>query len=229
MIKETHRKIKLTEGALGTGVFADYYRFGIECGQEIPMVVYIGGASDTEEYRKRSSTAPEPIVAEFRKSLTATQCCIDLLVIPYPPQDESFQPSILKDFFSTLLFGFLPGTENPRPSHMAFVGYSIGASIATYLALSLAGAKCLVTFGGYQMTSAAEESIVAGDISSRKFRAYWNYDSDGYMENLSFVRFLDTHGIDMEIVTNPGEHDFSDYASNGSVIDAFDFVHSSLN
>lgn len=220
-----HMKISYLDTVSGNIIFADYYHFGAQI-DNCPMVIYLGGAISKEEYKSRANTEPLPILHEFETAFQQSGLTsADILILPFPPEpDETVHESL----FSTLFFELLRQIPNPRPTRIACVGYSIGASFASYLTFSLIQVKALAVIGGYGMSEAINQSRMVGDASSRKYQAYWNSDSSGYMENLFLLHLLTKHEATMEIVTASGGHDFSDYASNGSVQDAFKFVLSGI-
>jgi hypothetical protein len=220
-----HIKLIARDTSLGPFIFGDFYRSGIR-GEESPLIIYVGGAISKDEYQLRISSEPTPVVNEFFAAVRSGSSCIDLLVLPFPPEPDG---TVHQELFSILLFDLLRQTPNPRPSRIACLGYSIGASFATYLTFSLPQVRALSVIGGYGMSEGANESRMVGNVKSRKYRAFWNADSSGYMENLFFLHLLTKYDAEMEIVTASGGHDFADYATNGSVRDAFEFVIECLN
>jgi hypothetical protein len=81
----------------------------------------------------------------------------------------------------------------------------------------------------YGMSEGANESTIVGEIKERKYQAWWNADSTGYMENLFFLHLLTKHDATMDIITGSGGHEFTDYAVNGAVRSAFEFVLNAIN
>lgn len=220
-----HRKLIALDTEIGSVVFADYYRFGASS-TKTPLIIYVGGAINQDEYLKRLESEPLPILTEFKKSFEDSGFDgADLLVIPFPPEPDG---RIHQQLFSILLFDLLTQTDNPRPPNIACVGFSLGAAFASYLTFSLKQVKALATLGGYGMVEAANESRMVGDVCDRYCQSWWNEDSTGYMENLFFLQFLTRHDATMDIITGSGGHAFSDYALNGSIRDAFGFVLKSL-
>ena len=214
-------KLKSNASSFDHCIFADYYRFG-RPDHEVPLVVYVGGATSRDEYKKRLQTEPLPIVSEFAQAFEVSGLpCADLLVLPFPPEPDG---NTHQQLFSALIIDLLRQTGNPRPERIGCVGFSLGASFASYLTFSLVQVKALATLGGYGMIEGANESNMVGDVTSRMYRCWWNADSPGYMENLFFFQFLTNRDVEMEIETASGGHDFTDYAKNGSVTAAFKFV-----
>jgi len=216
-----HTKVIAENTDLGPVIFADYYRFGAAT-TACPLVVYVGGAITENEYRQRIGTEPLPVIHEFTKAFEESGFPgVDLLVLPFPPEPDG---TLHEKLFSILLFELLRQTPNPRPEVISCVGYSLGASFASYLTFSLVQVRGLAVIGGYGMAEAARQSRMLGEVADRCYQAYWNADSRGYMENLQFLHFLTKYDASMEVVTAEGDHDYADYAANGSVRDAFGFV-----
>jgi hypothetical protein len=217
-----HLKLISHDTSFGHAVFSDWYRFGDSQTEEVPLIIYVGGAISLEEYRKRETTEPLQVVQEFSKAVGNSELsCIDLLVLPFPPEPDA---GVHQQLFSVLILDLLRQTPNPRPSLIGCVGNSIGASFASYLTFSLKQVKALATLGGYGMVEGANDSNMVGEVAERAYRCWWNADSPGYMENLFFLQLLIRYDVDMEIVTGSGGHDFADYAANGAVQEAFKFV-----
>jgi hypothetical protein len=75
-----HRKIVVERSALGTRLFADWYRFGAR-GEAAPLVYYIGGAITDAEYEGRMAAEPTPILIQFRRALAGASIGrVDLLI-----------------------------------------------------------------------------------------------------------------------------------------------------
>jgi len=222
MRQNSHLKLRSLENPFNHCIFADWYRFGESQEEEVPLIIYVGGAISLEEYRKRETTEPLQVVQEFSKAVGNSELsCIDLLVLPFPPESDG---GVYQQLFSVLILELPLTTPNPRPSQIGCIGNSIGASFASYLTFSLKQVKALATLGGYGMVEGANDSNMVGEVADRVYRCWWNADSPGYMENLFFLQLLTRYDADMEIVTGSGGHDFADYAANGSVRDAFAFI-----
>lgn len=216
-----HLKLVARDTEIGPIIFADYYRLG-DREHDVPLVIYVGGATSTEEYLSRFHTEPLPILSECAVAVDRTGIPgVDLLVLPFPSEPDG---RLHQQLFSILLFELLRQTNNPRPERIGCVGFSLGASFASYLTFSLKQVKVLATLGGYGMVEGANESRMVGEVSGRSYRCWWNADSTGYMENLFFLQFLTRHDAAMDIVTGTGGHGFAEYAANGAVKDAFEFV-----
>jgi hypothetical protein len=223
-----HRKIVCEKTKVGSLVHGDYYRYTAGDGA-VPLIIYIGGATSAAEYLARLNTEPAAILDEFGNSWEAAGSpAADLLILPCPPVEEGGEPTFRQDFFATLLFNILPATDNPRPPSLGVVGYSLGASLGTFVTLGLAGAKRLATLGGYAMAEAGRESPCVGGADSRSYKSICGFDDRAYMENLSFAMFLKSHDIDLKIEMRPGGHEFADYAANGAVKDAFRFLFNGI-
>jgi hypothetical protein len=221
----SHLKLIARDMSLGPVIFADYYHFGSDTG-DCPLVNYTGGAINAELYQQRLTTQPVAVMQEFSSALKSTgHTTADLLVLPFPPEPDG---TVHQQLFSILLMDLLRQTPNPRPSHIGCVGFSLGASFASYLTFSLKQVKALATIGGYGMSEGANESTIVGEVKERKFQAWWNADSSGYMENLFFLHLLTKHDTSMDIVTGSGGHRYADYAANGAIRSAFEFVLDAL-
>ena len=221
----SHLKLIGHDPLLNYKPYADYYRFG-EQSADCPLIVYTGGAISHEEYEKRFHTEPLPIMREFATAFAGSGLMsADLVILPFFPDPDG---TIYQQLFSVLIFEFLRQTGNPRPANIGCIGFSLGASFASYLTFSLPQVKALAVLGGYGMSEGANESRMVGKINERCYQAWWNADSDGYMENLFFLHLLTRHDAGMEIITGSGGHAFADYAVNGSVREAFTFVLSNL-
>ena len=211
-----------SDSSFNHSIFADWYRFGGGTDKIPPLIIYVGGAISHTEYQTRMKTEPLQIVQEFSRAFSSSDPdCADLIVLPFPPDPD---PGVHQQLFSVLVLELLKQTPNPRPERIGCVGFSLGASFASYLTFSLAQVKALATLGGYGMVEGANESSMLGEVKSRRCQCWWNADSSGYMENLFFLQFLTRHDATMEIITCTGGHEFSDYAANNSVQDAFRFV-----
>lgn len=217
-----HMKLISDDNAFNHTIFADWYRLGEPSDLMPALIIYVGGAISSAEYQTRRKTEPLQIVQECERAFdNSGQNCVDLLILPFPPDPDSWAHPQL---FAVLMLDLLRQTPNPRPLKIGCVGYSIGASFASYLTFNLTQVKALAVMGGYGMCEGANESRMLGDVKERCYRSWWNADSTGYMENLFFLHFLTRHDATMDIVTGAGEHDFPDYAANNSVRDAFKFV-----
>jgi len=222
----SHQKLIARDTSLGPVIFADYYHFGSDSG-DCPLIIYTGGAISSELYQQRLATKPLAVVQEFSSALKSTgHTTADLLVLPFPSEPDG---TVHQQLFSILLMDLLRQTPNPRPSRIGCVGFSLGASFASYLTFSLKQVKTLATVGGYGMSEGANESTIVGEIKERKYQAWWNADSTGYMENLFFLHLLTKHDATMDIITGSGGHEFTDYAVNGAVRSAFEFVLNAIN
>src|SRR4051812_16394783 len=153
------RKIVVERSALGTRLFADWYRFGAR-GEAAPLVYYVGGAITDAEYERRMALQPEPILIEFRKALAGTSIGrVDLVVSSSPPEEPQRHAHAGQDFLAHLQHDLLPRTSHEPRGALAFVGYSYGAYLATYLALASAATRGLAVLGsGIAIADAAEKA-----------------------------------------------------------------------
>ena len=223
-----HDKIIIDDSILGDVAFADCYRFGDLTVESRPLLHYIGGSISRNVYLSRLKGEPTPVVDEFLPAwMSAGQPAVDLLISSSPPSGESRQNGILQDFFSHLLFELLPGTGNPRPPVMAFVGNSFGAHLASYLTFSLAGGNALAAIAGCGMAEAAIQTPLL-NLESKCFMLFSNIDDGTEYEDEEFRRFLSARDIALTIERRPGGHAFDDYRVNGALKDAFAFCLASL-
>jgi hypothetical protein len=220
-MKYLHKKIIVEDSSIGDVAYCDWYRYG-KSESPSPMVVYIGGAINRDQYLGRMKSEPLPVVEEFNTALSEMNFtgAIDLLVCPYRPISMSQLQSVPRAFFNLLLYDFLPSTVNPRPSSLSLVGYSLGAYLAAYLLFNLAAAKSLATLGGCGMATALTETINP-QLENKQIVSYSNRGDGTEDEDRDFTNILTEHGIEYEIIRRSGLHQFADYAANDSVSDAF--------
>ncbi|MFO8057152.1 MAG: hypothetical protein R6V10_07660 [bacterium] len=129
-----HQKLSISESRFNKPVFADYFHYGEETGQEVFFIIYIGGAVTEEEYTSRRDTTPDAIVYEFDKAVAEQKMSsADLLIIPPPVSESQASGKLRKEFLHFVVFDLLPLTSNPRPQSMGFVGFSFGAFLAACL------------------------------------------------------------------------------------------------
>ncbi|MBW4056825.1 MAG: hypothetical protein HIU83_15785 [Proteobacteria bacterium] len=221
-MKHLHKKIIVEDSSLGDIAYCDWYRYGEGDGRSIPMVVYVGGSINRGQYLGRIKSEPLPVVEEFSKALSGVGFTdtIDLLVCSYRPLSMSQAESAPRAFFNLLLYDFLPKTTNPRPSSLSLVGYSLGAYLAAYLLFNLAAAKSLATLGGCGMAMALAETDNP-QLENKRIVSFSNQGDGAEDEDRDFTKILAGHGIAYNIIKRPGLHQFTDYAANGSVEDAF--------
>ena len=150
---------------MGTRLFADWYRFGPR-GEAAPLVYYVGGAITDEEYERRMATQPEPILLQFRSAFAAASIGrVDLLVSSSPPEEPQRHARVGQDFLAHLQHDLLPRTSHEPPTALAFVGYSYGAYLATYLAVASAATRGLAVLGsGIGIADAAEKAPRAAPL-----------------------------------------------------------------
>jgi len=82
----SHKKIIVEDSSIGDVAYCDWYRYG-ESDGPVPMVVYLGGAINRDQYLERIKSEPLPVVEEFNKALSRLGFtgAIDLLVCSYRP------------------------------------------------------------------------------------------------------------------------------------------------
>lgn len=216
-----HKKIIVEDSSLGDVAYCDWYRYG-EAEGSVPMVVYIGGAINRDQYLGRMQSEPIPVIEEFTNALSnlGIKGAIDLLVCSYRPLTMSQETSAPRAFFNLLLYDFLPRTSNPRPTSLSLVGYSLGAYLAAYLLFNLASAKSLATLGGCGMAMALTETGNP-QLENKHIVSFSNKGDGAEDEDRDFTNILAEYGIEYGIIKRSGHHFFADYSANGSVEDAF--------
>ncbi|MFO8057492.1 MAG: hypothetical protein R6V10_09365 [bacterium] len=219
-----HQKLMTTESRFNKPVFADHYHYGETKGEEIPFIIYVGGALTEEEYIARQDTTPDAIVYEFDKAVAEQKMSsADLLIIPPPVSESQASGKLRKEFLHFVVFDLLPLTSNPRPQNTGFVGFSFGAFLAACLTFDLPRSRALATLGGTGMAEAAWDSP-AHAFADKKFKAFATADDPMAMENYKFLHALVANDIDMDPELGEGGHSFDDYVNTGFVVQAFSFV-----
>jgi len=243
-----HRKVLIRESLMGGPVFADCFRFGPPAAQSAPLVIYVGGSIGEGKYRTRMRTVPEPILREYQKALLPrTRPRPDLLVLPFPPpsmtpllggesedpwnpsdevpllRDDDWRTVLRRRYLSCLVTEILREGEEPLPGRTAFVGFSSGAYLAVSWALDLPSAAGAAALGGTGMAEAVRQSSPEC-LEGKRFKAFANEDDSLLPASRLFRGFLRHRGSTVELVTRPGGHSFADYAANGFVSQAFEFV-----
>lgn len=214
-----HRRLVFDRGPGETPDYANLYRFGQPAGPA-PLLVYVGGAITKQQHAQRFHTEPTPILNEVVAALERTGTeRLDVLLAPSPPRGDEPGMTLLESFARHFEEQLLPALEGPPPLAVAFVGYSFGAHLATYLALGREAARALVTIGGAGIAEAAQAARPAAardlqialfhnedDPLPRPERAIWAFE-ERLQPRLMPVR--------------PGDHPFQFYAANESIVDAF--------
>jgi len=217
-----HLKLIADPSALGMRLFADWYRFGEPRGP-VPIVHYIDGAISSQEYERRFETEPHAILAEFASAVSFIGLpCVDLIACSAPPIQPDRTSTAAADFADHLWSDLLPQTPNQSPEALAFVGYSFGGHLATYLALDSAEARALAILGAVGIREAARQttSAHAKPLLTRVFTNHDDQAARGITAEMPQVAAL----LDCVPDGRPGRHDFRHYAENGSFRDAFQFV-----
>jgi hypothetical protein len=204
--------------------YANLYRFGKTAGPA-PLLVYIGGATNRQNYLMQYETEPTPIVSELARALELQPLpTLDALICPCPLDSGGEGHEYFVDHFDSEL---CPELGAP-PAALVCVGYSAGAGYATHLAI-VAEARALAVFGSAGVHQAAADNRTLLEQSkgegTRPFEiAIFRNDSDSVVAPPQTVaaqlRPLHAHAMAMR----SGQHKFADYAANGTVRDAFRFA-----
>jgi hypothetical protein len=218
----TATKLRFNRDPQRPKAFADLYRFG-SATDRAPLVVYVGGAIGRREYDARSRTAPDPIAREFARAVDAAHCeRVDLLVCPCPVDTggEGY------DGFVAHFDDELVPATGTTPAVWGCVGYSAGAAFAAYLAV-IGEARAAAVFGAAGLHDAFSQGRNVLDLAAREGHhptlALFRNDADQTADSDAVPSWM--RGLDVTAMgKRPGAHRFSDYASNGTVADAFRFV-----
>jgi pimeloyl-ACP methyl ester carboxylesterase len=215
-----HEKWIVEASAMGLRDFADRYRFGVS--GPAPAVHYTGGSISFQAHQERFHSEPVPIVTEFTRAWErAGRPTVDLIVSSAPPLGEAPRPEPLESYLEYVCDQLLPKL-GAAPTALGFLGYSLGGSFATYLAALNEEARALAVFGGAGFVEAAREArtVMARDLSTALFR---NEDDPLHDPRVACQQLpVGLHARAMGL--RAGGHPFGDYASNGTVSDAFAFV-----
>lgn len=217
-----HRKILFKPKDQQVELFADYYQRSHRR-SPAAMVVYIGGAIPETEYERRRTTTPDALASIFKDARKDKEGGIDFLVCSPPASITLTGEKMLQSFLQWLLYGFLPLTDNPRPTSLAFIGNSFGAYLATYCALSLAPTKALFTCAGVGMVEAADMSNCFSK-NTLEVKVCCNLDDGGMQHSRDFIDYLSNIEVPSGFNQQPGGHSLIDYIENGSALDGFSFI-----
>lgn len=227
MAQYIHRKLVIEDSILGCRAFADWYRFG-DPSLDRPVVSYIGGRIHTVEYARRFETEPMPVLERFREALASVPLDrVDLTVSSAPPLPSEPEAEFTGHMLAHLRDEILARLPVLRSSAQAFVGYSLGAHLATHAALATPTARALSVVGGVQV---AEAAIAAPPGAPRPLPTMvFSNDCDVIAWTGQDLETTVPPGVlAVSAVRRAGEHGFLDYACNGSLTDAFAFALGSL-
>ena len=214
-----HRRLAFARSNEETPDYASLYRLGVPA-EPAPLLLYIGGAITQREHAARFHTEPLRILDELRVALGRVPLPrLDVLIAPSPPRGDEPGLTLLDWFVGHFEDQLLPALECPAPSARAFVGYSFGAHLATYLALGREGARALVTLGGAGIAEAAQAArpAAARDLAI----ALFHNEDDELPEPEQAVWAFEERFSPLVMKPRPGAHPFGYYAGNGTVADAF--------
>jgi len=220
-----HRKIIIDVSTLGRNTHADYYWAGEESSNN--LVVFIGGSINEQEYAQRMNSSPDKLAEIFKCAIGNANINCDFIALSSPPSGKHTHDNFLNAFMMFLLQELLPKTRSPRPRNISIAGNSYGAYVATFLAMSLAPVKALVTFAGAGMTEAAIASNRI-NINSLKIKVFSNIDDGTEEEDRRFSEYLKRNSVNIDVVRRNGGHSFCDYISNGSVDDGINYLLENL-
>ncbi len=216
-------KIVVSDSVVGLDAFADFYRYPVDRTEAAPLVIWVGGAIPLETYERRRATEPVAILAEIEaaRSRLADSTC-DLLLLSSPPTLQDVETR-LDLFHHHLAFELFPLLPLPHPTALGLVGNSFGTHLATGFACRRPDARALATLAGVGLWDAVRES--GGELSpGLALRCYANEEDFAGVYAYELETELATRGRTLDLVERAGDHPFADYAENGSVRDAFQFV-----
>lgn len=220
-----HSRLVLAESSLAPRLFADYYA-GLASMQGAPLVCYWGGAISHEEYEHRREIRPSWIAEEFERAC-ADGPAPDLLVFSVPLIEPCDRAELQRRLVRTFWFELLPATPNERPAAIAYVGYSVGAYLATVLALARVEGRAVAAIGGVGMAAAVAEGH-AGWVGSVEFAAFVNADDPCEDETRKLRAALEDRRAALFLHRGRGGHDLADYIDNGSLRAAFAFARENV-
>jgi len=219
-------KIEVPHSAVGLDAFADFYRFPAGREDSAPMVIWIGGAISEDKYESRRTTEPLAVLAELeaaRTRLGDPPC--DALFLSSPPTlgihgTHAHRTDSFYRFLAHELFRLLP----PRhPSSLAVIGYSFGGYLATSFAILRPDARALVTIAGVGLREALAP-IGGLPPPQLALRCYANDQDFVGSYTLELQKDFAQRGRTLDVIERFGDHPFEDYAENGTIADAFEFV-----
>ena len=216
-------KLHVLNSTVGLEAFADFYRFPEERKEPAPLLVWTGSAISRDSYEYRRTREPKAVLDEltFARGRLGDPPC-DLLALSTPPTLSAFEGSaeIFRRFLAFELFPLLPA---PHATCLGLVGNSFGGHLLMGLACRRPDVRAIATLAGVGLWSAIAETggELPGDIS---ICCFTNDQDFGGFFSYELVEELKVRGRELTLVERPGEQRFSDYAANGSVADAFEFV-----
>jgi hypothetical protein len=216
-----HSQVVVANAALSPRLFADFYSYG-RAEAPAPLICYWSGAISEQEYERRRQTHPSVLLNQFEKA-DHRAALPDLLVFSVPPIAPCDRTELVGRLVRTFSLEVLPATPNPRPTAIGYVGYSVGAFLATALALERGDSRAVATLGGVGMASAVADSPLS--LHRRLHLASFVNDDDPCRdETRDFVEVARSIGARLMVDRRRGGHDLIDYVENGSVRSAFAFA-----
>ena len=216
-------KLEVPDSVVGLPAFADFYRYPADRTQPAPLLIWVGGAISLETYERRRATEPVEILAECDAARSRLgDPPGDLLILSSPPTLQGLE-SRLDLFHHLLAFELFPLLLPPHPTSLGLVGNSFGAYLATGFACRRPDARALATVAGVGLWDAIREA--RGDLSpDLALRCYANEEDFAGVYAYELETELATRGRILDLVERAGDHPFADYAANGSIREAFEFV-----
>jgi pimeloyl-ACP methyl ester carboxylesterase len=221
MASPTRRRLEVPRPPREVPDYANLYRYGE--GGPAPLLVYVGGATSLEKWLERFHTEPLEVVGEVRRALDSFPFArLDALICPSGPPIPGGSGNHTEDFFEHFETELLPRLEAPTPSAIAFVGYSYGAGLATYLALGLEASRALVTVGGTGVVTAAEAArpYVPKKIDITLFANSDDQVPQPHLVAAGLKRLMQPLSA-RAMPPREGGHKSADYLRNGTLADAF--------
>lgn len=214
-----HRKLVYPRPPPVLRDYANLYRFGVPAGPA-PLLVFVGGQLTVETHAERFESEPVDILEELKGALGGEPVSrFDFLVMPSPPLTRAGYDNHGEDFLDLFENQVLPDLGPDPPTAIAFVALSYGASLATYLALSLEASRALITLGGVGVAKSARMAlpVVPRGILIELYRN----DEDTTPDPALVARTIPMPLRARAMPRRPGRHSFDDYAKNGTVALAF--------
>lgn len=209
-----HRRIEIRRSAFGGHLFADYYRAGAPFDPAAPLLCFWGGALSREEYERERRHPSEVLVAEWLRA--ASTRAPDLVVLAVPDVEPCNSEEVRRRVLCAFEEQLLPACPNPRPRGVGFLGYSVGAFLATCLALDVSDARALATIGGVGMTMPLLDTPRARRPGF-PISIFVNIEDPCADQTSEFTAALAERDIPALLDRRRGGHNFEDYVRNGAV------------
>lgn len=227
-IQLKHEKLVVPDNSFGHLAYADLYVLGEKPPEDVPLVLFIGGAITSEVYQARLETRPDNLASTFQVSCEARNVReAAFLAVPCPYGNPSRKSMRIQDMAALILEGFFKPSRIVPLSVKALIGNSMGAYLGTGILPCLPGVSVFVAIAGVGMIQAAEEN--PRSEWPRSMSCYSNSGDVLREHTLEFMNWTQGRGIGCSLTTRDGSHAFADYERNGSVLDAFSSAASGIS